>query len=588
MIGRAAPWLSLAVLCVAGWGGARSLAVDLARPLSVRGGTYVGSDACRRCHPGEHASWRRTYHRTMTRDADAASVLGDFGGASLGYLGVHARMHRGASGEYLMSFSRKGGAERWQAVVERTVGSHRYQQYLAREDDVWLRLPIAWNVEEGRWNHLNGAFLLPDPVEPPAGTSLARTAYDRHVTRWNDNCVFCHNVAPNPGLDPRTDRFDTHVAELGIACEACHGPGSQHVTRNGNPLRRYALHLGRVADPSIAHPGRLDHERSAEVCGRCHGQRIADDIGRFHRGGDPFVPGEPLARYSKPLWRDTPLRGEPGVFANRFWSDGTARLTAYEYQGLLQSPCHARGTLTCESCHAMHESDPAGQLRRDRQGDAACTSCHAELAETHALAEHTRHDPTGPGARCRACHMPDIVYGLVGVRVSHRIESPDPGHAADRPDACTLCHADRTRAWAIAAMERAPAPASDEVPDVTRMLLGGDPIERAVAAHALGSPTSPAPAPPRMGLLLDALVADDYAAVRAIAWRELRRLLASRRASHVPDVAAFTATDSRTAREAQVETLRATLLGSAVEPPDPSLVARLRPLALATAIEIGE
>jgi predicted CXXCH cytochrome family protein len=599
------------LVLASGWGLADAIARDLGRPLSVRGAPYVGSDACRRCHAEQHASWHRTYHRTMTQEAGTASVLGDFSDATFDYLGVRARMHLGPAGAHLVSFARAGGAERWQARIDRAVGSHRYQQYLARDGDVWVRLPVAWNVEEQRWMHMNGAFLTPDPPEPPAGASVSRADYDRHVTRWNDNCIYCHNVGPNPGLETATGRFDSHVAELGIACEACHGPGGRHVAHNANPVRRYALHLGSGRDPTIAHPGRLSPARGADVCGRCHGQRLAADIGRVHRHGDAFVPGDSLWDHSRPLHRDTTLNGEAGVFAARFWNDGTPRLTAYEYQGLLDSPCHARGRLTCESCHAMHESDPAGQMRRDRGGDAMCTQCHERLDDAAALRAHTRHDPAGPGARCRGCHMPDVVYGLVGGRISHRIESPDPRASAlhARPDACTLCHADRSRAWAIAAAgtvggepargsRTAGDPASErpgatgagaaELPEVGRMLLAGDPIERALAAHALGNTDSPAPVAPRLGLLLDALVADDDPGVRATAWRAVRRIAGAQAGVQAPRATSFTPTGTRAERAAQARAVAAALPAGLVAAPDASVAAALRPLARAVAIEIGE
>ncbi len=81
--------------------------------------------------------------------------------------------------------------------------------------------------------------------------------YARHVTRWNDNCVFCHNVAPNPGRDEVSGAFRTEVAEMGIACEACHGPGAAHARANADPVRRYVLHLGGHGDPTIVNPSRL-------------------------------------------------------------------------------------------------------------------------------------------------------------------------------------------------------------------------------------------------------------------------------------------------------------------------------------------
>ncbi|HJL20265.1 MAG TPA: ammonia-forming cytochrome c nitrite reductase subunit c552 [Sandaracinaceae bacterium LLY-WYZ-13_1] len=416
------------------WAG---VAVDreLDAPRDLHAVDHATSGECQRCHPSHFESWSRTFHRTMTQTAHETSVLGDFDGARFRYGGIEARMTRTDDGGFEMRFDGPGGVSSSARVV-RTVGSHRYQQYLARDGDVLFRLPMAWHVEEGRWFHMNGAFLTPDPPAPPPGGRVSRDDYMRHVVRWNDNCVFCHNVAPNPGWNEGGARWETETAELGVACEACHGPADAHARANANPLRRYALHLGDRADPTIVNPARLSPARSAEVCGRCHGQRITDDVSRFMAGGDPYVPGDRLADYSRPLARDTPLDGDDEAFAERFWPDGTPRLTAYEYQGLLQSAC---APMTCIDCHGMHEGDPSGQIRPAAAGDAACTQCHDRMAPDHA-----RHEEVA----CVDCHMPRIVYGLVDAFRSHRVERPAPTRA-DRPDACALCHADRPRAWVV-------------------------------------------------------------------------------------------------------------------------------------------
>jgi hypothetical protein len=581
---------------------AEALHEQVRQPLSLAGSSYTGSGACRACHPGNYASWHRTFHRTMTQEATAASVLGDFEHGTLDYLGVSARMRRDERGRFVIDWSRRGGRERWSAVVERTVGSRRYQQYLARDGDVYFRLPVAWNIEEQRFMHMNGAFLTADPARDAPDAPVARADYDRHVTRWNDNCVYCHNVAPNPGLDRERGRFETQVAELGVACEACHGPAARHVAQNRDPLRRFMLHLGGAADPSIANPARLDDARSAEVCGHCHGQRLAPDIEAVHAHGDRFVPGEELTRYSRPLARDTALGGDAHAFEARFWPDGTARLTAYEYQGLLQSACARRGSMTCISCHGMHSGDPRGQIRPERAGDAACTACHTELAEAKAAAAHSHHDASGAGARCVSCHMPRVVYGLVRAQRSHRVDSPRPELAAgeSRPDACTLCHVDRTRAWAADAMRawKAGAPGCGEVAsagdeiggDVARMLFAGDPIERALAADALGRAEAhgdPARAPSRAGMLFDVMLADDYPAVRSIAWRSLRALIALRLPDATPPVGAFTPTDARAQRAAQIAAIASRLPDDFAVAPGASVLA-LRAQAPAVQIAIGE
>jgi hypothetical protein len=463
------------------------------------------------------------------------------------------------------------------AWVARAVGSRRYQQYLAEEGGAYWRLPVAFDLRDRRWFPMTRAFLFADDSNPagdPARPVFGGGVFDRHVTRWNDNCVFCHNVSPNPGRDPATGRFETTVAELGIACEACHGPGAEHVRRNADPVRRYALHLGGAADPTIVNPSRLSPARAADVCGRCHGQRIADDVGPFLIRGDPFVSGDDLATYSAPLWRDTPLAGDREAFAARFWSDGTPRLTAYEYQGMLQSRCASEGGLTCSSCHGMHEGDPRGQIRARFGGDGPasdgmCTGCHRALAEPASLRAHAGHDPAGAGARCVGCHMPRIVYGVLDVHRSHRIEVPNPERSAamGRPEPCSGCHVDQP-----STSRQAPLNAA----------FAADAVGRAIAADALGR-VAPA-TPRRIGTLLEMMDSDRYPAVRHIAWRALRRLAAV--------TGGYDASAERAERSAMVARLRAELGGRAAAP-DGKTVAALRAGASAAGsadrdLEIGE
>jgi hypothetical protein len=509
---------AIAVFAVIAGHRLRRVAVEAATPRDLHGVAFVGSDACGRCHEDNHRSWHRTFHRTMTAEATPASVLGAFDGATLRHDGVVAKMDRDPAGAFRMTFTPDGGAART-VTVARTVGSHRYQQYLAKEGDTYWRLPVAWHVEEKRWFPMTGAFLFADDtrLDVPGRPTFGGGVFDRHVTRWNDNCVFCHNVAPNPGLDAATGRFSTTTAELGIACEACHGPGAAHVAANADPLRRLWLWTREAADPTIVNPARLPPERSAEICGRCHGQRITADVGPFMTHGDPFVPGDDLARLTTPLWRDTPLHGDRTVFAPRFWGDGTPRLTAYEYQGLRESRCAREGGLTCTTCHAMHEGDPRGQMRarfRGAASDGMCTQCHGALADAAAARQHSHH-AAGEGVRCVSCHMPRIVYGVLDVHRSHRIEIPDPAAAgaAGRPDACAGCHVTR--------------PSSAGGVATSDALFAGDPIVRAVAADALGRAQVPLDAEARAGRvaeLLEAMTTDAYPAVRHLAARAVVRL----------------------------------------------------------------
>lgn len=132
---RRFPWLACAVVALVAWAvgiDRRAVAVDLARDRDRHGAAYAGSAACVRCHAEHSASWHRTFHRTMTqKKATDASVVGDFANASYRYGGVTAHMSRDPAGRFVMGFARDDGTPEVKAVVVRTVGSRRYQQYLA-------------------------------------------------------------------------------------------------------------------------------------------------------------------------------------------------------------------------------------------------------------------------------------------------------------------------------------------------------------------------------------------------------------------------------------------------------------------------
>jgi predicted CXXCH cytochrome family protein len=591
LFGPAVVWAAIATA-----GSMGALAGGSDEPIDRQGSTVVGADDCRRCHAREHATWHASWHRTMTQEAEGAAVLAPFEGESIAALGFVATMDRSAGGRPHVRVVEEDDPDDvvLDVDVELTVGSHRVQQYVARIDrgggpeERW-RLPVAWHVGEARWIHLNGAFLAPD------GEHGSREDFARHLARWNDNCVFCHNTEPAPGLaDDGT--FRTSVAAYGIACEACHGPASAHVERHRDPLRRIWTSVEHAGDDSIAHPGALGPALGSDVCGRCHGQRIGRDIATVMVRGDGFLPGEPLAEVSRPIFRTSRVHGgSEGEFAARFWPDGTPRLSAYEYQGLLSSPCFAEGRgLGCGTCHTMHGDEPDMQLRADWDPVATCTGCHpqAELGVAHG--------GHGRAIDCTTCHMPRITYGLLEGMISHRVTSPDPAALVgrhDQPDACTQCHVDRSRRWAAEAMAGlglegstiagVEDPRESWASRVELDLLGGDPVARALAAHALTRSEAAARAEDRIAVLASALV-DDYAAVRWFAWRGVRALARELGRDDVLEVLAAYEVDGALEERFAIWQRVAVLVGPGPLDGAPERVAELEGARDARAIWIGE
>ena len=72
------------------------------------------------------------------------------------------------------------------------------------------------------------------------------------------------------------------------------------------------------------------------------------------------------------------------------------------------------------------------------------------------VAAHTRHGADSAGSSCYNCHMPYTTYGLLKTIRSHTIGSPTVKESVEsgRPNACNLCHLDKTLAWTGDALAR--------------------------------------------------------------------------------------------------------------------------------------
>jgi len=494
-------------------------------PEIARVDGYAGSDACASCHPSEHASWSRTFHRTMTQRASTSTVLAPLD-TPVEADGLKYTLFAGEGGS-VWERTEHGDKER----VLITTGSHHMQGYWVAAGAGALRmLPFVFARDEGELGaarsseaRVRTGTLIPRReafVEPPS--------LRQHDVRWNSNCIQCHATAGRPGA---TDEgFDSGAAELGIACEACHGPGAAHVERHHDPLTRWAQRRSKEADPSIVNPARLPADRAAAVCGQCHAYAYPKDEDAFWRSGyaERFRPGE-LLDASRTLLSPAVLADPKGPkvdlpAGDLFWPDGTVRVAGREYNAMILSACYLRGAgerrLSCVSCHSMHRSDPDDQLRRDHSVQATCISCHTMPAG------HSRHAPGSPGDACVACHMPKTSYALRrGVR-SHRIDVPDSRAVAGRPNACNLCHLDRSLAWTVKTLMKwqAGVDVSPELPDVPEGAMGlltKDAAERVLWADAMGDPDAIAASGSdwEAPLLQFAAEHDPYAVVRYVAGR---------------------------------------------------------------------
>lgn len=538
----------VAAVIVALTRGASSQAGVPGAPLRTEPGATTGSGACRSCHPSEHASWHQSFHRTMTQLATPDSVRGPFDGVRLEVEGRSVELSRrgdelwarlpdpDAVARAILAGQAQPSAAA--PLVSRRVvlatGSHHHQVYWVRgERGNELRLvPITYLIAERRYVPRRDAFLQP-PDAP------------QHALRWNSNCVQCHSTLGQPAHDEASDLFATEATELGIACEACHGAGGEHIARHHNPIGRLLAHVRDAPDPSIVNPARLSAARASDVCGQCHAYFVPGDEARWWQTGftRSFRPGdalEPARVLVKPPSRGGSANPAPSASIDAdveslFWGDGTIRVGGRELNGMRASACFERGQgkrqISCLSCHSMHQSEPDDQLWNATDPDAPCRKCHEAIAARPS--EHTHHAPNSAGSSCVGCHMPYTSYALFRGLRSHRIDSPsaESNVRTGKPNACNLCHVDRTLRWTAETLAAwygvltpsLPASAAD-TSLVLEKLLSGDAAERAIAAWALGREEARRAAggdfqAPFLGQLLE----DPYSAVRKVACDALVR-----------------------------------------------------------------
>jgi tetratricopeptide (TPR) repeat protein len=403
---------------------------------------YVGGAACASCHAKEHEAWKGSHHDRAMAGVSDATVLGNFANARFAHAGVASTFFK-RDGKFFVNTEGPDG-KLADFEIKYTFGFTPLQQYLVEFPGGRLQaLGIAWDARpksQGgqRWFHLYPDRKL-EPGDPLHWTGIDQT--------WNYQCADCHSTNLRKNYDEKTNTYATKWTDINVTCEACHGPGSNHVAwaKKDGDWKRYdgagkgltiALDERRGAswaiDPQTGNAARSkprESSREIEACARCHARR-----GQFTdawQAGDRFADG-----YRASL-----------IEAGLYYDDGQIRDEVYNYASLLESRMHAKG-VTCSDCH-----DPHTQKLR-APGNAVCGPCHSPAK--YDAASHHHHAQGSKGAECAACHMPTTTYMVVDPRHDHsfRIPRPDRTVSLGIPNACNKCHVDRKPEWAADAVKK--------------------------------------------------------------------------------------------------------------------------------------
>lgn len=394
---------------------------------------YVGSDACASCHEKEFAEWKASLHSRMEQAATSSSVIGNFTdtGTVVKTEAEDKRIvlvKKGA--EYWIEAPDAQGVQRmWK--VDRAVGNRYKQRYLTKfADGSWHALPVQWFEKDAKFVEWRRAA----SAQPGSGDFWADEAW-----QWQLKCAGCHTTGLDLGYDAASKTYSTRWRELAIGCEACHGPGKEHVLAGGG--------VGNVDCAT-----RMTLPQQMDACGKCHSRGTAGPA----EGAPAGLPGKLAYPYNMRPGSSLDAQYVQETIEKNpadFWPDGSSKNHHQQLTDHRKSVMYAHGGEKGPNCTTCHEPHRAAALKAPIEDNALCMMCHEEFLKPGALAQHTGHgsDPVAnAGARCVECHMPRIAEHAGSQRLrSHAYWGPDPKRSRDTksPDACLLCHEEKDSDW---------------------------------------------------------------------------------------------------------------------------------------------
>jgi len=305
---------------------------------------YVGAAECAKCHDSQAASIERSaMSHAATRAPDAESLRQK--GRLAFQIGPYSYQTASSGEKEVLRISK--GEESLSAVLGWAFGMGRIAQtYVYQQNGIFYESHLSFYTATQALDITPG-----HPRTVPA--SLVEAAGRRLSSEETRRCFGCHTTASST-----KNGFDPQHAVLGVTCEACHGPGADHVAAAKSGMNEFIT-------GSILNPARLSPADSVNFCGACH--RTWQDV----VADGPVRTGTANVRFA-------PYRLEN----SRCWRKGDARIT-------------------CVACHDPHQPlnlDPASY-------DSRCLQCH--LAADAAKSDDHQLTACPIGVKlCVTCHMP--------------------------------------------------------------------------------------------------------------------------------------------------------------------------------------
>lgn len=368
---------------------------------------FLGDQNCKECHQEEFDLWQGSHHDKAMQTADSISVLAYFNGEKFTSQGVTSHFYKKDGDFYVNTEGPDGNYHDYKVIY--TFGITPLQQYIVEFPKGHFQcLRTAWDSVKNKWFDLYPDFKI---------VHSEWLHWSRGGLNWNNMCADCHSTNVRKNYDQETHSYNTRYSIINVNCEACHGPGKQHVD-DVNRLGDQYTDTKTLQMTLNTTPKDL-----VDQCARCHMRR--------EQFSEHFnFEGTMLDHYYPQLLTDS-----------HYFSDGQILDEDYVYGSFVQSKMY-QNNVTCYNCHDSHSL----KLRFD--GNKLCAQCH--LPETYDRPEHHFHKQNTEASKCINCHMTGRYYMGNDFRRDHsfRIPRPDQSLKYGTPNACSGCHEDKDDKWA--------------------------------------------------------------------------------------------------------------------------------------------
>jgi tetratricopeptide (TPR) repeat protein len=383
----------------------------------------TGSSQCRSCHPAFYKKWATSHHgramQPFTDDFARASLQPHAAALRIGDASYRVVLDSGSP--HVLETGPRG--ERRHAIAHVMGGKNTYYFLTNLERGRLQVLPLAFDVHTKAWYDMAASGVRMH-TGLPADNPLPWT--DPAFT-FNTSCFSCHVSQLRSNYDLASDTYRTTWKEPGINCETCHDDGSAHIALYQKDLK--AKH----ADMRILRTTQFTTKQRNEMCAPCHAKM------------SPISPGYQVTQRFFDHYDLVTLESPD------YYPDGRDLGENYTYTSWLMSPCVKGGKFDCVHCHTSsgrYRFAPAN-LQPGQTPNHSCMPCHQEkVANPEA---HSHHKPGTPGGNCIDCHMPKTRFANMN-RSDHSMLPPTPAATLrfKSPNACNLCHKDKSAGWADA------------------------------------------------------------------------------------------------------------------------------------------